>query len=126
EGVHARPAARPRCAASRDAVARVRRAPRRAPSRRRRQPRTAAVDGHVLRALAAPAARLDPPRPARRHSRSDRLAGRVAFMKLSIIIPVYNEEQTISTVVERVRAVDLGAIEKEIIVANDGSDDGTQ
>jgi dolichol-phosphate mannosyltransferase len=47
-------------------------------------------------------------------------------MKLSIIIPVYNEEQTISTVVERVRAVDLGAIEKEIIVANDGSDDGTQ
>jgi dolichol-phosphate mannosyltransferase len=47
-------------------------------------------------------------------------------MKVSIIIPVYNEEQTISTVVERVRAVDLGAIEKEIIVANDGSDDGTQ
>ena len=47
-------------------------------------------------------------------------------MKLSIIIPVYNEEQTISTVVERVLAVDLGAIEKEIIVANDGSDDGTQ
>ena len=47
-------------------------------------------------------------------------------MKLSIIIPVYNEEQTIGTVVERVRAVDLGAIEKEIIVANDGSDDGTQ
>jgi glycosyltransferase involved in cell wall biosynthesis len=29
-------------------------------------------------------------------------------------------------VVERVRAVDLGPIEKEIIVANDGSDDGTQ
>ena len=47
-------------------------------------------------------------------------------MKLSIIIPVYNEEQTIGTVVERVRAVDLGEIEKEIIVANDGSDDGTQ
>ena len=47
-------------------------------------------------------------------------------MKLSIIIPVYNEEQTIGTVVERVRAVDLGAIDKEIIVANDGSDDGTQ
>lgn len=47
-------------------------------------------------------------------------------MKLSIIVPVYNEEQTIGTVVERVRAVDLGAIEKEIIVANDGSDDGTE
>jgi glycosyltransferase involved in cell wall biosynthesis len=47
-------------------------------------------------------------------------------VKLSIIIPVYNEEQTIATIVERVRAVDLGAIEKEIIVANDGSEDGTQ
>ena len=47
-------------------------------------------------------------------------------MKLSIIIPVYNEEQTIGTVVERVRAVDLGAIEKEIIIANDGSDDGSE
>jgi len=47
-------------------------------------------------------------------------------VKLSIIIPVYNEEQTIGAVVERVRAVDLGAIEKEIIVANDGSDDGTR
>ena len=47
-------------------------------------------------------------------------------MKLSIIIPVYNEEQTISEVVERVRAVDIGAIEKEIIVANDGSSDGTR
>jgi glycosyltransferase involved in cell wall biosynthesis len=47
-------------------------------------------------------------------------------VKLSIIIPVYNEEQTISEVVERVRAVDIGAIEKEIIIANDGSSDGTR
>ena len=47
-------------------------------------------------------------------------------MKLSIIIPVYNEEQTISELVERVRAVDLGPIEKEIIIANDGSVDGTR
>ena len=47
-------------------------------------------------------------------------------MKLSIIIPVYNEEQTISELVERVRAVDLGDIEKEIIIANDGSSDGTR
>jgi glycosyltransferase involved in cell wall biosynthesis len=47
-------------------------------------------------------------------------------MKLSIIIPVYNEEQTISELVERVRAVDIGDIEKEIIIANDGSSDGTR
>ena len=47
-------------------------------------------------------------------------------MKLSIIIPVYNEEQTIGAVVERVLAVDLGSIEKEIIISNDGSSDGTK
>jgi glycosyltransferase involved in cell wall biosynthesis len=47
-------------------------------------------------------------------------------VKLSIIIPVYNEEQTISEIVERVRAVDLPGIEKEIIIANDGSSDGTR
>ena len=47
-------------------------------------------------------------------------------MKLSIIIPVYNEAQTIGEVVERVRAVDIGAIDKEIIIANDGSVDGTR
>jgi glycosyltransferase involved in cell wall biosynthesis len=47
-------------------------------------------------------------------------------VKLSIIIPVYNEEQTISEVVERVRSVDIGPIEKEIIIANDGSSDNTR
>ena len=47
-------------------------------------------------------------------------------MKLSIIIPVYNEAQTICEVVERVRSVDIAAIEKEIIIANDGSIDGTR
>jgi glycosyltransferase involved in cell wall biosynthesis len=47
-------------------------------------------------------------------------------VKLSIIIPVYNEMRTISEVVDRVRSVDIGAIEKEIIIANDGSSDGTR
>ena len=47
-------------------------------------------------------------------------------MKLTVIIPVYNEAQTISQVVDRVRAVDIGDIEKEIIIANDGSSDGTR
>ena len=47
-------------------------------------------------------------------------------VKLSIIIPVYNEEQTIGEVVERVRAVDLAGIEKEILIANGGSSDGTR
>lgn len=46
-------------------------------------------------------------------------------MKLSIVIPVYNEEQTVREVIERVLAVDLGDIEREVIVVNDGSTDKT-
>ncbi len=45
--------------------------------------------------------------------------------KLSIIIPVYNEESTVGEVIERVLAVDLGDIRKEIIVCDDGSVDGS-
>jgi glycosyltransferase involved in cell wall biosynthesis len=47
-------------------------------------------------------------------------------MRLSVIIPVYNEEQTIDEVIDRVAAVDLGQIEKEIVIADDGSTDGTR
>ena len=50
----------------------------------------------------------------------------VAIVTLSVIVPVYNEEQTIGEVIERILAVDLPGVEKEIIVANDGSNDGTQ
>ena len=46
-------------------------------------------------------------------------------MKLSIIIPVYNEEQTIGTVIDLVESVDLGEVQKEIIVADDGSIDNS-
>src|SRR5436190_15751712 len=47
-------------------------------------------------------------------------------MKLSIIVPVYNEQRTINQVIERVLAVDLPGIERELIVANDGSHDDTR
>jgi glycosyltransferase involved in cell wall biosynthesis len=47
-------------------------------------------------------------------------------MKLTVIVPVYNEAQTISEVIARIRLVDIGDIEKEIIIANDGSEDGTR
>lgn len=47
-------------------------------------------------------------------------------MRLSVIIPVYNEEQTIGEVIDRVSAVDLGSIEMEVVVANDGSTDATR
>lgn len=45
-------------------------------------------------------------------------------MRLSVIIPVYNEEMTIGELIERVVQVELGdGIELEIVVANDGSTD---
>lgn len=43
-------------------------------------------------------------------------------MKLSVIIPVYNEEETIEKVIKKVEAV---RINKEIIIVNDGSTDRT-
>ncbi len=48
-------------------------------------------------------------------------------MKLSVIICVYNERDTILTVLERVRAVHLGdGWEKEIIIVDNFSTDGTR
>ena len=44
-------------------------------------------------------------------------------MKLSVIIPVYNEPRTIEEIIDRVRASDIGEFEKEIIIVDD-SDDG--
>ena len=46
-------------------------------------------------------------------------------MKLSIIIPCYNEEATILQVVSRINNVKIQDIKKEIIIINDGSTDGT-
>jgi len=45
-------------------------------------------------------------------------------MKLSVIIPAYNEAQTIATVIDQVRACGLPTI--EIIVVDDCSSDGTR
>src|SRR4051812_16390092 len=46
--------------------------------------------------------------------------------KLSILIPIYNEEEWLPTVIARVLAVQLGDnVETEIIAVNDASTDGT-
>jgi glycosyltransferase involved in cell wall biosynthesis len=47
------------------------------------------------------------------------------YTKLSVIVPVYNERNTIVEIVRRMRAVDL-PIAREIIVVDDGSQDGTR
>ena len=44
-------------------------------------------------------------------------------MKLSIVIPVYNESKTICEVIRRVEEV---SDDKEIIIVDDGSTDGTR
>lgn len=46
-------------------------------------------------------------------------------MKLSIVIPVYNETATVEQLVDRVRAVEIG-MEKEIVLVDDGSKDGSR
>lgn len=47
-------------------------------------------------------------------------------MKLSVVIPVFNEANTISEIIDRVKKIKLRAIDKEIIVVDDGSTDGTK
>lgn len=44
-------------------------------------------------------------------------------MKLSVIMPVYNEKDCVKDIIERVKKV---PVEKEIIVVDDGSTDGTK
>ena len=47
-------------------------------------------------------------------------------MKLSIIIPSFNEPATLLLAIARVKKVNLGNTVKEIIVVDDGSTDGTR
>ena len=46
------------------------------------------------------------------------------YKLLSVVVPVYNERNTVVEVLRRIRATEL-AVAKEVIVVNDGSTDGT-
>jgi glycosyltransferase involved in cell wall biosynthesis len=46
--------------------------------------------------------------------------------KLSIIIPVYNEKNTIGELLSKVDDLDLSPIEKEVVIVDDCSTDGTR
>ena len=44
-------------------------------------------------------------------------------MKLSVVIPVYNERNTIERIIGLIRSV---PVEKELVLVDDGSRDGTR
>jgi len=46
-------------------------------------------------------------------------------MKISVVMPCFNEIKTINTIIQRVLAVDLG-MERELIIVDDSSVDGTR
>lgn len=46
-------------------------------------------------------------------------------MKISVIIPVFNEEKTVKAILKKVNNVRLNGIEKEVVVVDDGSFDAT-
>lgn len=46
--------------------------------------------------------------------------------KVSIVIPVYNEEKTIEKIIQKVKVVDVLGLEKEIVCVNDCSKDNTK
>jgi glycosyltransferase involved in cell wall biosynthesis len=46
-------------------------------------------------------------------------------MKVSFIIPIYNEEKTVELIVAALKALELKGVEKELVLVDDGSSDGT-
>ncbi len=47
------------------------------------------------------------------------------YQKLSVIVPVYDERNTVAEIVRRMRAVDI-PLEREFVLVDDGSTDGTR
>jgi glycosyltransferase involved in cell wall biosynthesis len=48
-----------------------------------------------------------------------------AYRKLSVIVPVFNERNTLQEIVRRMRAVEL-PVDLEVVIVDDGSSDGTR
>ena len=48
------------------------------------------------------------------------------FKKISVLIPIYNEKNTIKQCVESVLKADIGDLELEVIISDNNSYDGTK
>jgi glycosyltransferase involved in cell wall biosynthesis len=48
------------------------------------------------------------------------------FQRLTILLPVFNEVRTIGEILRQVDAADAAGLEKELIIVDDGSTDGTR
>lgn len=48
------------------------------------------------------------------------------MQKISLIIPIHNEEKTLAAIIEKVVRANTFSLEKEIILVDDGSTDGTR
>jgi glycosyltransferase involved in cell wall biosynthesis len=47
-------------------------------------------------------------------------------MKLSIVVPIYNEKKTLPQILERIEKVELPGLERELVLVDDFSTDGTR
>lgn len=50
----------------------------------------------------------------------------VESKRISLLIPVYNEVELLETLLKRVESVDFCGLEKELVIVDDGSEDGTR
>ncbi len=49
-----------------------------------------------------------------------------SYEKISVVIPVYNEKATLREIIEKVRSADVAGLEKEIVLVDDYSTDGSR
>ena len=49
-----------------------------------------------------------------------------SYEKISVVIPVYNEKATLLEIIEKVRSADVAGLEKEIVLVDDYSTDGSR
>lgn len=63
--------------------------------------------------------------PCQRHADDLFSSYTMIAKKLSILMPVYNEEKLVESVIDMVKKTDIGKIQKEIVVVDDCSTDNT-